>query len=126
MVESLIQIGRNNPELLAGADLELPKMRLVQGRLQDIYFVHIFACFESDIRDYWRAVGRSGQPHATSLLNSVAGKRGIPQDIVDAIHDIREFRNSLVHGSRDFARPYTVDEASGPMNAFIARLPLEW
>jgi hypothetical protein len=86
----------------------------------------MFACFESSLRHYWRASVRDTRPLTEQLISSIAGRRGVPQDTVDAVHEIREFRNCLIHEETEVEERFTIDEASRHLNTFLARLPLKW
>jgi hypothetical protein len=106
--------------------LELSALRALPQELHDVYFARMFACFESDLRDYWRAIGRKTKPPTEHLLSSIAARRDIGQDIVDGVQEVREFRNHLIHEQHEVRRPITIDDAIGRLNAYLAWLPLEW
>ena len=101
-------------------------MRAVPEQLHDIYFIRMFACFESDLRHYWRTNVRDTKPLTEQLLSSIAARRGVPQDTLDSVQEIREFRNVLIHEEHEIRRRFTIDEASAHLNTYLARLPLNW
>jgi hypothetical protein len=59
-------------------------------------------------------------------LSAIAARRAVPQDTLENVQRVREFRNHLIHGEQDFRRSFTIDEAIGHFNTYLARLPLKW
>jgi hypothetical protein len=92
-------------------------MRALPQELHDVYFARMFACFESDLRHFWRTTVRDTKPLTEQLLSAIAARRQIPQDRLDNVQWIREFRNHLIHGDQGFTRPFTIDEAGSHLNA---------
>ncbi len=86
----------------------------------------MFASFESSLRHYWRTAVRDTKPPTEQLLASIAGRLGVPQDTLDLVQEVRDFRNYLIHEEHEPKKPYTMDDASRALNAYLARLPLEW
>jgi hypothetical protein len=125
-VDVLVQLAQNDPRYLNANALELSALRALPRELHDVYFARMFACFESDLRHYWRSIGRRTTPPTEHLLSSIAARRGIPQDTLDDVQRVREFRNHLIHEQHEVPRQVTIDEAIGYLNAYLARLPLEW
>ena len=101
-------------------------MRNLEHALHDIYFVQLFASFESSLRGYWRTNVRDTKPLTMQLIAAVAARRGVPDDTRDTVQEIREFRNLLIHEEHEVRHRFTIDEASGHLNTYLARLPLEW
>jgi hypothetical protein len=125
-IKALVAIVTEHPEYLYQHDLSLADLKSLAKELHDIYFTRMFACFESVLRNYWRTKVRNNKPRTEHLISSIAGKLGIPQDILDAAHEIREFRNFLIHEEQELKRRFTIEEASGYLNTYLARLPLQW
>src|SRR5438067_626672 len=96
-VKVLIQIVISEPDYLYDNDLSMSALRGLLDELHDVYFARMFACFESSLRHYWVNTIRDSKPPAKVLLSSLAGRHGVPQDTLDTVHEIREFRNSLMH-----------------------------
>jgi len=124
MVDVLRQ--RVKPKDLFDSGLELNALRDLSRELHDVYFVRMFSCFESSIRHFWRETVKNTKPPTKQLVNSVADKRGIPDDIKVTVHEIRDFRNYLIHGGHEIVRRFTIKEASQTLNKYLARLPLDW
>ena len=125
-VSVLIGLVEAQPEYLYANDLALSELRALPGELHDIYFTRMFACFESSLRHYWRTEIRNSKPLTQQLLSSIAAKRGVPQDMLDTVQEIRDFRNYLIHEEHEIKRRFTIEEASGHLNTYLARLPLQW
>ncbi len=125
-VSALIGIVEEQPQYLYDHNLDLKEMRLLAEQLHDVYFVRMFARFESSLRHYWRTKVRDTKPSTQQLLSSLAGKIGVPQDTLDTVHEIRDFRNYLIHEEHQIKRRFTIDEASRHLNTYLARLPITW
>ena len=125
-VTVVIRLAEEQPDFRYNHNLDLTEMRALEKVLHDVYFVRMFACFESSIRHYWWNKIRETKPLTEQLLSSMAGRLGVPQDTLDTVHEIRSFRNILIHEDHRATRQFTIDEASGPLNTYLARLPREW
>jgi hypothetical protein len=125
-VKVFMRIGQQQPEVLYRHNLSIAQMQVLVEELHDIYCVRMFARFESDLRHYWRTKIRDTRPKTEDLLSAIAGRFGVPQDTLDIVHEIRIFRNYLIHEDFDLRKSFTVDEASGHLNVYLARLPLQW
>jgi hypothetical protein len=125
-VGAFIKVVTQQPEYLRTHDLNVSEMQNLLRELHDVYFVRMFACFELSLRNYWRKSVRDTKPFTQQLLSSIAGRRGVPQDALDAVQEIREFRNYLIHEEVDVKKRFTIDEASSHLNSYVSRLPLEW
>lgn len=125
-VAALILIAKRHPELLPGDAPSASDLRSLLDELEDAYLVKLFAAFEGVLRQYWNAQGRPTTPPTHALLTGIAARRRIPQDVVDWVHDIRGFRNKLVHEEHAAVEPISVSEASRWLHEFLARLPEEW
>lgn len=125
---ALREIAAQRPDRLRGQDLDLAEMRTLDlNHLHAIYFIWMFACFESSLRHFWReGLGRKTVPKTEDLVTSIATRRGVPQDILDSVQEVRIFRNYLVHEDQGDVKPFTIAEASRHLNTYLARLPREW
>jgi hypothetical protein len=125
-VTTLIRLAEERPEYLRNYNLDLIEMRAVAAQLHDLYFSRIFAHFESCLRHYWRADVRDTKPMTEQLISSIAARRGVPQDTLDIVQEIRDFRNFLIHEEHEPRMRYTIDESIKHLNTYIFRLPIEW
>jgi hypothetical protein len=125
-VQVLIGLVTEQPGLIYTHDLDVRAMQNLKQTLHDIYFVQMFASFESSLRDYWRNNVKDSKPLTMQLIASVAARRGVADDTRDIVQEIREFRNLLIHEEHEVKKRFTIDEASAYLNTYLARLPLEW
>jgi hypothetical protein len=126
MADVLIRLAEERPKTLQGNDLDLGGMRSLRDEFHEVYFTRMFACFESDMRYYWRRTVRDTRPLTEQLRSLIAARRGIPRAVLADVHEIREFRNYLIHEEHEARRPITIDEGRRRINAYLAWLPLSW
>jgi hypothetical protein len=125
-VTAMISLVEKQPAYLRIYHLDLNHMRTLAQELHDLYFVRMFACFESSLRHYWRISVRDTKPSTGQLLSLIAGRRSVPQDTLDGVQEIRNFRNYLIHEEHEVGRRLSIDESSKLLNEYLARLPLKW
>lgn len=108
-------------------EASVPTLNELSSELESLYFVRLFAVFESTIRHYWLNTVRSSRPSTEQLIDRVAVRRAMPQDTLNTVQEIRQYRNYLIHEELS-GRPktFTMDEASRVLNTYLARLPLNW
>jgi hypothetical protein len=99
--------------------------------LETTYLVRLWAEFETALLSYYRHL--RGDPdariRATDLVNTVAGLRrgrAIAKGVLEGAHEVREYRNSLVHERIDLAQPVALAEARSRLNTFLGKLPEQW
>lgn len=125
-VEVFRRLAASNPDLLFDNDLSLREIDDVLHQLGVLYFTRLYACFESALRHFWRCEVRNTRPSTEVLIDSIAARRGVSQDALDDVHDVREFRNYLIHEDYSPSRQFTIQEASKCLHMFISRLPETW
>lgn len=104
---------------------KLRDVEAMSDALEGTYLIRLFAAFESGLRSYWATI-RDTTPTTEQLINSIAGKRNIPDDVRDQVHEVREYRNSLVHEDDAETDPVALGAARSALCTFFARLPDEW
>lgn len=113
------------------ARAELPqntKPRDLQNAVENLegtYLVRLFAEFESGLRS-WYATLKGTIPPARDLIDAVAARRGIPDEDRDEVHEVREYRNALVHETDSEAQAVALADARNRLCKFFKWLPLEW
>jgi hypothetical protein len=126
-VRTLIELGALHLDHLREKNLDLTELRDIEIQLHDIDFARFFACFDNTLRNYWKfGLKKKTVPSTESLISSISARRQIPQDLVDIVQEIRDFRNSVVHDEHEVKRRIGIDEASRQLNTFLSRLPLQW
>jgi hypothetical protein len=101
-------------------------------RLQPTYLIRLWAEFESAMLSYRRY--RSGDPAermpATNLVEWTAALRQgrtVSVAFRESVHEVRRYRNALVHEHDDPAPPVEVETARSRLNTLLAaKLPERW
>lgn len=129
-VERLRQDAAHDPTILEGQDFESDDLLPCLRNLESTYLVRLFAEFEACLRLYWREVRRRPTWKtigAEVLIQSVAAYEGVPDEFVDAVQAVREFRNALVHQpeARE-TRPLALAECRTRLGRFLSYLPARW
>lgn len=126
-VELLEERLRTDPVFGAHDAWRFKDARSLRANLEGTFLLRLFAEFESGLRDAWRnAFGRATQPPMRDLLEAVARLRLIPQDWLDGAHEVREYRNRLVHEGDEPGAAVTLAEARHRLCRFFGWLPLTW
>jgi hypothetical protein len=105
-------------------------------QVESTYLIRMWAEFESALRSYRRSVTghRQDRMQTRNLIDWTAGVKRSPQsrsisaDVRDGVHEVREYRNSLVHERDDQASPpaVAIGEARKRLNTLLHSLPFEW
>jgi hypothetical protein len=118
---------RSDPDaLLAREDskknqLRVRDLQIAIDRLESTYLIRLFAVFESGLRSYWEDIlSRSSVPKMQDLVNSVAGQWQIGIDLVRDVHEVRKYRNFLVH-SGEFVPKVAMADARARLCTFVSR-----
>ncbi len=97
------------------------------------YVIRMWAEFETALRSYRRRItGDDDDSIGTrNLIDWTAGVkqgRAISADVRDDVHEVREYRNSLVHERDDQAPPAAVaiEVARKRLNTLLHCLPIHW
>lgn len=100
-------------------------------RLEATYVVRMWAEYETTLRSYRRFVTRDpdDQLRTVDLINWVAGVRqgrAVSEEARADVHEVREYRNSLVHERAQPAPQVSIGVARRRLNTFLAKLPAHW
>lgn len=103
------------------------------NNLQRTYALRLFAEFEGILRAYWavarpvRVQDRRRRTSMETLLNRIAVICTIPFDVLDSAHDVRKYRNSLIHddGTEDVVL-LDFQECKSRVGTFLSHLPTRW
>lgn len=103
-------------------------VRRTVAELPTTYFIRLFAVFEAGLRQYWReGLGRDTHPPMRDLLDGIASARDIDHPILDPVHRVRAFRNSLVHEQdEEPEEEFTIGDARRHLTRFFSYLPPDW
>ena len=82
-----------NAEPTLRADLKVAADRIEQRVFTEVFFV-----FEAALREAYRhQFGRPTTPRMSDLLEAVRALAGIPVSLYEAVDNVRELRNEIVH-----------------------------
>lgn len=100
-------------------------------QLESTYLVRLWAEFESMLRSYRRhRVGNANDSiRAFDLVNWAQGieeGRKVDAGMRDLVHEVREYRNSLVHERDDLADSVDIEEARQRLSLYLSKLPDQW
>ena len=106
--------------------LSLGQVRTTASRLEATYLIKLFAEFEGILRASLATIrpGRRLRRTPTeALINSVALRLRIPDYVRDGAHDVRKYRNVLVHPDGEAADAMSFGQAVSLLNHFLVWLP---
>jgi hypothetical protein len=101
--------------------------------VESTYLIRMWAEFETALRSYRRRI--TGNPDdrisTSSLIDWTAGVRqgrAISEDVREDVHQVREYRNDLVHERDDLdpADVVAIDVARRRLNTLLGCLPDRW
>jgi hypothetical protein len=96
--------------------------------LDKTYLLRLFAEFEEILRDYLAVVRPSPRRRRTRmehLMNRVSGICRMPWDILQNAHEVRAYRNEVVHlGERSERLSFT--DCKSRLGRYISFLPANW
>lgn len=112
-------------------DTSLRDYEAARRQLEPTYLVRLWAEFETALRSYRRhIVGNSNDNiRAFDLINWAQGieeGRKVAAGVRDLVHEVREYRNSLVHERDDMAPAVGIDEARRRLSMYLSKLPDQW
>ena len=102
-------------------------------KVESTYMIRMWAEFETALRSYRRHI--TGDPDdrisTSNLIDWTAGVRqgrAISEDVRDDVHEVREYRNYLVHERDDLDPPdgVAIDVARRRLNTLLGCLPDKW
>jgi len=100
-------------------------------RLEPTYIVRLWSEFESALRSYRRFI--VGNPidniRAFDLINWAQGikeGRQVDDGARELVHEVREYRNSLIHERDDMAPGVEIEEARRRLSTYLSKLPDQW
>jgi hypothetical protein len=118
---------RADPSALAGERLQIADYRSFRDNLEPTYLIRLFAEFESGLREAWTMAFRQATtPRMQDLIDSVSARCVISPEWRDRVHDVRIYRNALVHEGGEDVQPIGLREACSELCRFFSGLPHRW
>jgi hypothetical protein len=118
---------RANPSTLAGADLKVTDYRNFRDNLEPTYLIRLFAEFEAGLREAWTlAFHQATTPRMRDLIDSFSARCVISQEWRGCAHEVRAYRNALLHEGGSDVQPVGLREACSWLCRFFSRLPHDW
>lgn len=119
-----LRLNRAKP-MPGDVDLSDLAVRRCAQHLDATYYIRLFAVFEESLRQVWEvSMEKKTRPKTEDLLNGCAARRDMEHDILREAHEVRDYRNMLVHGGN--AATVTLDEAIRRLCLFFSRMPPQW
>src|SRR5437763_1782366 len=73
-------------------------VRRCLDHIEMTYIMRLFGAFEAVLRDYWmNGIGRVTEPDLVQLLSSLHGRQNMDDTTLDAVNEIRRWRNQVIH-----------------------------
>ncbi len=91
---------RFDPEPLHRTGKTQASLRDSRNNLEKTYVVRLFAEFEASVRQIYMRIRsrlRSPRGRVTLIMNAITSHSGMGADALVGAHQVREYRNSLVH-----------------------------
>jgi hypothetical protein len=114
------------PIAAAESDVTHAELRRFADNLEFTFIIRLFSEFEAALREYWQnGLRRSTTPPIYDLMESVGRRIGINSVDLFVAHEVREFRNKIVHEShRDAGLDFA--DCLGNLGRFLRWLPSRW
>lgn len=112
----------SDPSLLVG-DLRPRDLDTASKSLEDTYLVRMFAEFEVALRTAWHSTRASLPPtRMRDLIDGLAASCRIGTLQVQQAHQVRDYRNALVHERLQTINPVPLSSARSHLCHFLSRL----
>jgi hypothetical protein len=89
------------------------------------YILRLFSEFEAAVRDYWVSQVRNTRPNMATLIDRVADRIGITVPVLQGAHDIRDFRNDIIHQNPRALR-FDYSDCAKALGSYLGFLPQSW
>jgi hypothetical protein len=110
----------------SGRALSHGVLRRCLDNLEITYILRLFGTWEAILRDYWlHGLGRETDPDLRPLVDSLAGRHAVDPGTLATVHDLRGFRNEIVHENLQVLR-YDYSQVARGLSTFISYLPPNW
>ncbi len=116
-----------DPSALNTQGLRYRDFAQLNQNLDATYLLRLFAEFETGLRQAWQnGFGRTTHPRVVELVASLAAQCVVPADCQERVHEVRRYRNSLVHEEDSDVAVIPLAQARGHLCRFFSFLPSDW
>jgi len=119
----------SDPLLLAAetaTGLTHARIQRCAANLEVTYVIRLFSEFEAILQEYWeQGLGRSTRPKIRVLIDRIAAARGMALDHSAEAHDVRGYRNEIVHEGLRTTR-LSFRQCKTSLGRFASWLPDQW
>jgi hypothetical protein len=113
----------NNAKRAGVTDSEL---RRCAENLEITFVLRLFSEYEAVLRDFWKnGVGKRTRPDMQPLMESIGRRRRMNNDDLASAHEIREYRNEIIHENPRSPR-FHFSECSRALGKYLRWLPQDW
>jgi hypothetical protein len=113
--------------LRGGMGLKVKDVRRAVEHLEGTSIIRLFGDFESSLRLFWPGARSTGAPsRARDLLDGVAAACRIPYNQIQNAHNVRLYRNALVHERGEAIEPISISTSRGYLRTFFSFLSPFW
>lgn len=117
----------SEPTFGMGNDWHSKDVRNLQENLDSTFLIRLYAEFEAGLRDAWQfAFNRRTEPQMRDLLIAIATRCYMPHDWLVHAHEVRVYRNTLVHEGQHKITPIPIVVVRRYLCRFFSRLPPDW
>ena len=117
---------RIDPVYPVAHEIRIRVVRNAETNLEGTYLIRLFAEFEAGLRDFWQnALGRPSVPLTKDLIGAVGIRSRIPDDRISSAHEVRDFRNGLVHLVRTSSK-VSIASSKKHLCSYFKFLPVDW
>jgi hypothetical protein len=118
----------SNPMLLREEGLSPSDLRNCAENLEVTYLTRLFAEFEAVLRDFHSSSVRPGRIRRTmmeTIIDRIAAPQYMPNDILRAAHEVRTYRNDIIHDRLRTPR-LSFHECKSRLGRYLRHLPVRW
>src|SRR5438552_970234 len=119
--DRLIVAVNDDPSILEG-QVARRDIGTASARLEGTYIIRVFAEFETALQHFISAFHIRKPKGTETLVNRVRDRGRIPQADANAVHQVREYRNVLVHERSKPIAAVTIRESTRFLCAFLSRV----
>ncbi len=96
------------------------------ANLEITFTLRLFSEFKATLRDYWlRGLNRNTEPPMSDLMESIARRLQMNRAHLAAAHQIREYRNDVIHESLRDAR-FDFPSCRSALARYLSWFPVNW